>query len=80
MFFDRAVRYAENHDEVRLANASSWGSQGMGVGRPVAASLYGLSRGPIMVYHGQKVGEPATGAEGFGGDDQRTSIFDYWSI
>ncbi|MEC8650407.1 MAG: alpha-amylase family glycosyl hydrolase [Verrucomicrobiota bacterium] len=80
MFFDRAVRYAENHDEVRLANASSWGSQGMGVGRPVAASLYGLSRGPIMVYHGQKVGEPATGAEGFGGDDQRTSIFDYWSM
>jgi hypothetical protein len=26
------------------------------------------------------VGEPAAGAEGFGGDDARTSIFDYWSM
>jgi glutathione S-transferase len=26
------------------------------------------------------VGEPALGAEGFGGDDGRTSIFDYWSM
>jgi hypothetical protein len=26
------------------------------------------------------VGEPAACAEGFGGDDARTSIFDYWSM
>jgi hypothetical protein len=26
------------------------------------------------------VGEPAAEAEGFGGDDARTSIFDYWSM
>ena len=25
-------------------------------------------------------GEPAAGTEGFGGDDARTSIFDYWSM
>jgi hypothetical protein len=33
-----------------------------------------------LVYNGQEVGEPAVGAEGFGGDDARTSIFDYWSM
>ena len=33
-----------------------------------------------MLYNGQEVGEPAADAEGFGGDDARTSIFDYWSM
>lgn len=80
IFFDRALRYAENHDEVRLAHPRTWGGGGMGVGRPVSATLFGLSRGPVMVYHGQKVGEPALGREGFGGNDERTTIFDYWSL
>jgi glycosidase len=75
-----SVRYAENHDEVRLAGRSEWGDVGMDVGRPVSAILYGISRGAIMLYNGQEVGEPAAGAEGFGGDDARTSIFDYWSM
>lgn len=79
-FFDCAVRYAENHDEVRLAHPETWGGQGMAVGRPVTATLFGLSRGPVMLYHGQEVGEPALGREGFGGDDRRTTIFDYWSM
>jgi glycosidase len=74
------VRYAENHDEVRLAARGEWGEVGMEVGRPVSAILYGLSRGAIMLYNGQEVGEPGAGAEGFGGDDARTSIFDYWSM
>lgn len=78
--FDNSLRYAENHDEVRLASPSQWGGLGMNVGRPVSAILYGLSRGPIMLYNGQEVGEPAAGAEGFGSDDSRTSIFDYWSM
>jgi glycosidase len=75
-----SVRYAENHDEVRLAASSEWGGVGMEVGRPVSAILYGMSRGVIMLYNGQEVGEPAAGAEGFGGDDARTSIFDYCSM
>jgi len=75
-----SVRYAENHDEVRLAAQSEWGGVGMNVGRPVSAILYGLSRGVVMLYNGQEVGEPAADAEGFGGDDARTSIFDYWSM
>jgi glycosidase len=78
--FENSLRYAENHDEVRLAAPSQWAGLGMNVGRPVAAILYGLSRGPVMLYNGQEVGEPALGAEGFGGDDARTTIFDYWSM
>ena len=75
-----SVRYAENHDEVRLAASHEWGGVGLNVGRPVAAILYGLSRGAIMLYNGQEVGEPGAGAEGFAGNDARTSIFDYWSM
>jgi glycosidase len=78
--FHQSLRYAENHDEVRLANPMVWGGHGMKVGRPVSAVLFGLGRGPVMLYHGQEVGEPAAGAEGFGGDDARTSIFDYWCM
>ena len=75
-----SVRYAENHDEVRLAARREWGGVGMEVGRPVSAILYGLSRGAIMLYNGQEIGEPGEGWEGFGSDDARTSIFDYWSM
>lgn len=78
--FHRSLRYAENHDEVRLASPKEWGGPGMKVGRPVSAVLFGLGRGPLMLYSGQEVGEPAEGAEGFGGDDSRTTLFDYWSM
>ncbi|MDP9291498.1 MAG: alpha-amylase family glycosyl hydrolase [Verrucomicrobiota bacterium] len=78
--FERSLRYAENHDEVRLAGKGMWGDIGMEVGRSIAAILFGLSRGPVMVYNGQEVGEPASGAAGFSGDNARTTIFDYWSM
>ncbi len=78
--FDNSLRYAENHDEARIAAPSQWGGLGMKVGIPVSAILYGLSRGPIMLYNGQEVGEPGAGVEGFGRNDARTSIFDYWSM
>jgi len=78
--FDNSLRYAENHDEVRVASPREWGGHGAAVGKPVSALLFGLSRGPVMLYHGQEVGEPALGAEGHGGDDGRTTIYDYWSM
>lgn len=78
--FHRSLRYAETHDEVRLANPREWGGVGMAVGKPVSAVLFAMGRGPVMVYHGQEVGEPAMGAEGFCGDNSRTTIFDYWSM
>ena len=78
--FDNSLRYAENHDEVRLAAKSQWNGVGKKAGPAICAILYGLSRGPVMLYNGQEVGEPGEGIEGFGGDDARTSIFDYWSM
>jgi glycosidase len=78
--FHKSLRYAENHDEVRLASPKEWGGLGMKVGKPVSAVLFSMGRGAVMLYHGQEVGEPAAGEEGFGGDDARTTIFDYWSM
>ena len=78
--FHKSLRYAENHDEVRLASRQNWKGTGMGIGKPVSAILFGMGRGPIMIYNGQELGEKADGAEGFSGDDGRSSIFDYWSL
>ncbi|MFD2257062.1 alpha-amylase family glycosyl hydrolase [Luteolibacter algae] len=78
--FHRCVRYLENHDEVRIANPKQWGGAGMDAGRPATGVMFGISRANLMLYHGQEIGEPAIGAEGFCGDDGRTSIFDYTSM
>ena len=78
--FRDALRYAENHDEVRLAARGEWGGVGMDVGRAVSGVLFGISRGPVLIYSGQEVGEPAEGVAGFGGGNARTTIFDYWSM
>jgi hypothetical protein len=78
------LRYAENHDEVRLASSHDWQFGGRNVGRDIgpalSALLWGTGRGPFLHFAGQETGEPASGVEGFGGDDGRTTIFDYWSM
>ncbi len=40
LFFERALRYAENHDEVRLANPSTWG--GLDAAREFKVSSMGM--------------------------------------
>ena len=80
VIFHHSLRYAENHDEARLAAASQWGGASMEVGRAVCGVLYGLSRGHVLLFNGQEVGEPAAGVAGFGGGNAHTSIFDYWSM
>ncbi|MEZ4385389.1 MAG: alpha-amylase family glycosyl hydrolase [Nannocystaceae bacterium] len=84
---DSLLRYGENHDERRIASpvvmggdpdASGFGSMEAGV--PVTALLYLLGKGPIMLYNGQEVGEPGSGPEGYGREDGRTTIFDYWAM
>jgi hypothetical protein len=40
--------------------------------------LYGS--GPALLFNGQEVGEPGEGIEGFGADDGRTTIYDYWTM
>ena len=39
-----------------------------------------IDKGPVMIYFGQEVGEPGVGVKGFGGEDGRTSIYDYWGV
>jgi glycosidase len=81
------VEYLENHDERRVASpiVTSGGPDDSGFGSAAAAHQlaplqYLWSGGPILMLNGQEVGEPGAGAEGFGGDDGRTTIFDYWSM
>lgn len=71
--------YAENHDEARLASPHEWGGVGMHVGRAVSAVLFGLSRGAVLVYNGQEVGEKGEPA-GFSTSLSKTTLFDYWRL
>ena len=34
----------------------------------------------MMLLNGQETGEPGAGSEGFGGEDGRTTIYDYWTM
>ncbi|MCO5945269.1 alpha-amylase family glycosyl hydrolase [Mucilaginibacter sp. RT5R15] len=75
---EHMLRFMENHDEQRIASRDFAGNPWYAVpGMVVTATL---ATGPVMVYSGQEVGEPGAGAEGFGGDDGRTTIFDYWGV
>lgn len=77
-FDERMLRFMENHDEQRIASTDFVVNPWLAVpGMIVTATL---NTGPVMVYFGQEVGEPATVAEGFSGADGRTTIFDYWGV
>lgn len=77
-FGDQMLRFLENHDEERIASAGFAGQAELALPAMVVSAT--LSGGPVMTYSGQEVGEPGRGAEGFGGEDNRTTIFDYWGI
>jgi glycosidase len=72
------VRFLENHDEERIASKgfAQKGENGI-PGMIVSATLSG---GPAMIYFGQEVGEHGDGKEGFSGEDNRTTLFDYWGV
>ena len=81
------VVYIENHDERRVASpivtgqgpgASGFGSAEAGYQLAPLQLLAG--NGPAMILNGQEVGEPGAGLEGFGGEDGRTTIYDYWAM
>lgn len=78
--FHGGVRYLENHDEPRVASPMHWGGVGSRVLQALMVAHYASSCGPVLVYNGQEVGERAEGPGGFGGDNGRTSIFDYTSL
>ena len=75
---NQMLRFLENHDEERIASKDFAIDPKLAL--PAMVITATLSGGPVMIYSGQEVGEPATGKEGFGGDDNRTTIFDYWGI
>jgi glycosidase len=72
------LRFLENHDEQRIASRFFVGDPRKAMPGMVVTALW--HTGPVMVYSGQEVGEPALGESGFSGDDGRTTIFDYWGV
>ncbi|MEX8546690.1 MAG: alpha-amylase family protein [Mucilaginibacter sp.] len=74
-FTERMLRFMENHDEVRIASGYFAGNPWLALPAMIVSAT--ISQGPVMVYNGQEVGEPAEGTTGFSSSDGRTSIFDY---
>lgn len=72
------LHFLENHDEQRIASRFFAGNPWKAVPAMVISAT--IDPGPVMIYFGQEVGEPGTDAEGFQGDDGRTTIFDYWGV
>ncbi len=72
------LHFLENHDEQRIASPDFAGNAWKIIPAMVVSAT--IDQGPVMIYFGQEVGEPGAGAEGFGGKDGRTSIFDYWGV
>ncbi|WP_316823382.1 alpha-amylase family glycosyl hydrolase [Pedobacter gandavensis] len=77
-FGNHMLSFLENHDEERIASAGFAGDAIHGIPAMVVSAT--LSAGPVMLYFGQEVGEPGKGLEGFGKEDNRTTIFDYWGV
>jgi glycosidase len=72
------LRFLENHDEQRIASKFFAGNPWSAV--PAMTLAATLSTGPVLIYSGQEVGEPALGSAGFQREDGRTTIFDYWGV
>lgn len=75
---DNMLHFLENHDEQRIASPDFAGNAWKAVPAMVVSAT--IDKGPVMIYFGQEVGEPGAGSEGFGGNDGRTTIFDYWGV
>ena len=72
------LRFLENHDEQRIASPHFAGDPVKAIPAMVVSAT--MHTGPVMIYFGQEVGEPADGVAGFSGDDGRTTHFDYWGV
>lgn len=75
---DNMLNFLENHDEQRVASGFFAGNGMSAVPAMIVAAT--LSKGPVMIYFGQELGELGMDMEGFSGLDGRTTIFDYWSL
>lgn len=77
-FSGHMLGFLENHDEQRIASNQFAGNSWLA--KPAMAVVATISRGPVLIYFGQELGEKGAGKEGFSGADGRTTIFDYWSV
>lgn len=75
---DKMLNFIENHDEQRYASDFYAGNAQNVI--PAMTAISAMSRGAVMIYNGQELGERGMEAEGFSGLDGRTTIFDYWSM
>lgn len=75
---DRMLNFLENHDEVRFGSQAYAGDSLRVIPSLVVSAM--ISKGPLLIYYGQELGEQARDNEGFAGDNNRTTIFDYWSV
>lgn len=74
---DKMLNFQENHDEQRFASPQYANDAKAIFPSMIVSSM--LSTGPYMLYMGQELGEKALDAEGYSGQDGRTTIFDFWS-
>ncbi|WP_375379511.1 alpha amylase C-terminal domain-containing protein [Hymenobacter volaticus] len=72
------MRFLENHDEQRIASKDFATDPRTAIPAMVVTAT--LGSGPVMLYSGQEVAEPALKSEGFSSEDGRTTIFDYWGV
>jgi len=77
-FAQHMIRFLENHDEHRICSKFFAGDAFKAVPSMVLSAT--LHTGPVMLYFGQELGVAPDRAEGFSGDDGRTTIFDYWGV
>jgi glycosidase len=77
-FANHMIRFLENHDEHRICSKFFVGDAFKAIPSMVVSAT--LHSGPVMLYFGQEVGVNPNVAEGFSGDDGRTTIFDYWGV
>lgn len=75
---EKMLNFLENHDEQRFASDFYAGNADVVV--PSLVAIATMSKGAVMIYNGQELGERGMDAEGFSGCDGRTTIFDFWSM
>ena len=74
----KMLRFLENHDEERIASEEFSHSPLPGIPGMLITTTF--SSGPVLIYFGQELGVAGKGEEGYGGEDGKTTIFDYWGV
>lgn len=74
------LHFLENHDEHRIASSFFAGDAWKAVPAMAISSL--IDKGPVMIYFGQEVGEPADGNPGHQNTELAgvTTKMDYWGV